>query len=117
MEESPSRRTSTRGGASHLRAIGVAVKALFWASVALAAVLALVSCGSARDHGPEGVRRPGRRGVGADDGHLGVVVLARGSCQPRRRRVEPHGVVVDATAFGLSLFLSLDMLPALYFAP
>jgi hypothetical protein len=35
MEESPSTRTSTRGGASHLRAIGVAVKALFWKLVRL----------------------------------------------------------------------------------
>ena len=37
------RGASTRDSTSHLRAIGVVVKALFWASVALAAVLALVS--------------------------------------------------------------------------
>jgi hypothetical protein len=116
MEESPSRRTSTRGGASHLRAIGVAVKALFWASVALAAVLALV---------PWVVPEiTALRAFDVLDGAvLGLAMVTSGSLFWR----EVHASRGDeewsptawlyATAFGLSLFLSLYMLPALYFAP
>jgi hypothetical protein len=115
MEEKP-RGTSTRGGALHLRAIGVVVKALFWASVALAAVLALVSWAV-----PE---LTALRAFDVLDGAvLGLAVVTSGLLfwqEVRANRGDDEWSPMAwlyATAFGLSLFLSLYMLPALYFAP
>ena len=116
MEEKP-RGTSTRGSASHLRAIGVAVKALFWASVALAAILALVSWVA-----PE---LTALRAFDLLDGAvLALAMVTSGSLFWKEARAERRdddewspAAWLYATAFGLSLFLSLYMLPALYFAP
>ena len=115
MRERP-RGTSTRDGTSHLRAIGVAVKALFWASVALVVVLTLVSWSV-----------PGLFVLRAfdllDGAALGLAMVTSGllfwqEVRANRRDDEWSAMAwLYATAFGLSLFLSLYMLPALYFAP
>ena len=115
MEEKP-RGTWMRGGAQMRRAIGVVVKALFWSSVALATVLALVSWIV-----PE---ITALRAFDVLDGAaLGLAMVTSGSLfwqEVRANRGDDEWSPMAwsyATAFGLSLFLSLYMLPALYFAP
>ena len=115
MREEP-RGASTRDSTSHLRAIGVVVKVPFWASVALAAVLALVSWIV-----PE---ITAMRAFDALEGAvLALAMVTSGSLfwkEVRANRGDDDWSPMAwlyATAFGLSLFLSLYMLPALYFAP
>jgi hypothetical protein len=116
MEEKPGR-TSTRDGTSRLHVIGVVVKALFWASVALVFVLALVPWVV-----PEITTL--RAFDVLDGAALGLAMITSGALfwrevRANRRDDEEWSAVawLYATAFGLSLFLSLYMLPALYFAP
>ena len=106
----------TRDSTSHLRAIGVVVKALFWASVALAASLALVSWVVPK--------LTTLRALDLLDGAvLALAMVTSGSLfwkEVRANRKDDEWSPTTwlyATAFGLSLFLSLYMLPALYFAP
>jgi hypothetical protein len=110
------RGTSTRGGASHIRTLGVVVKALFWVSVALVAILTVLSWVA-----PALIAF---RSFDVLDGAvLGLAVLTSGSLfwqEVRANRGDDEWSAMAwlyATAFGLSLFLSLYMLPALYFAP
>ena len=109
-------RHSTRGGARLRGGLAVAVKALFWASVALAAILALVSWTV-----PE---LTALRAFDLLDGAaLGIAMVTSGTLflqEIRANRGDDEWSAMAwlyATAFGLSLFLSLYMLPALYFAP
>ena len=109
-------RHATRGGARLRGALGVAVKALFWASVALAAILALISWAV-----PE---LTALRAFDLSDGAaLRIAMVTSGTLflqDIRANRGDDEWspkAWLYATAFGLSLFLSLYMLPALYFAP
>jgi uncharacterized membrane protein (DUF4010 family) len=115
--EKKSRRTSTRNGVQMRRAISVAVKALFWTSVALATVLVLISWVV-----PELTTL--RAFDLLDGAALGVAMVTSGSLfwqdvRTNRQHDDEWSPVawLYATAFGLSLFISLYMLPALYFAP
>jgi hypothetical protein len=110
------RGTSTRGGASHIRTLGVVVKALFWVSVALVAILTVLSWVAPA--------LTALRFFDVLDGAvLGLAVLTSGLLFWREVRTNRGDdewspmAWLYATAFGLSLFLSLYMLPALYFAP
>jgi hypothetical protein len=110
------RGTSTRGGASHIRTLGVVVKALFWVSVALVAILTVLSWVAPA--------LTALRSFDVLDGAvLGLAVLTSGLLFWREVRTNggddewSRMAWLYATAFGLSLFLSLYMLPALYFAP
>lgn len=105
-----------RNSTSNLGAMGMLVKALFWASVALAAVLALVSWVV-----PE---LTALRAFDLLDGAaLALAMVTSGSLfwkEVRANRGDDEWsptAWLYATAFGFSLFLSLYMLPALYFAP
>ena len=92
------------------------VKVLFWVSVALAAVLAILSWAI-----------PSLTALRAfdvlDGAVLGLAVVTSGSLfwqEVRANRGDDEWSPMAwlyVTAFGLSLFLSLYMLPALYFAP
>jgi len=110
------RGTSTRGDASHIRTLGVVVKALFWVSVALVAILTVRSWVAPA--------LTALRSFNVLDGAvLGLAVLTSGLLfwqEVRANRGDDEWSPMAwlyATAFGLSLFLSLYMLPALYFAP
>jgi hypothetical protein len=110
------RGTSTRGAASHIRTLGVVVKALFWVSVALVAILTVLSWVAPA--------LTALRTFDVLDGAvLGLAVLTSGLLfwqEVRANRGDDEWSAMAwlyATAFGLSLFLSLYMLPALYFAP
>ena len=92
------------------------VKVLFWVSVALAALLAILSWAL-----------PSLTALRAfdllDGAVLGLAVVTSGALfwqEVRANRGDDEWSPMAwlyATAFGLSLFLSLYMLPALYFAP
>jgi energy-converting hydrogenase Eha subunit G len=95
----------------------VVVKALFWSSLAPEVVLALVSWVV-----PElTALRPFDL---LDGAVLGLAMVTSGSLfwlevRANRQDDDEWSAIawLYATAFGLSLFLSLYMLPALYFAP
>jgi hypothetical protein len=99
-----------------LQAILSVVKVLFWVSVALVAVLALVSWAL-----------PSLTALRAfdvlDGAVLGLAVVTSGALfwyEVRANRGDDEWSAMAwlyATAFGLSLFLSFYMLPALYFSP
>jgi hypothetical protein len=107
---------STRGGAQLQAILSVVNKILFWVSVALAAVLAVLSWAI-----------PSLTALRSFDvlygAVLGLAVVTSGSLfwqEIRANRGDDEWSPMAwlyATAFGLSLFLSLYMLPALYFAP
>jgi len=110
------RGTSPRGGASYIRTLGVVVKALFWVSVALVAILMVLSWVAPA--------LTALRSFDVLDGAvLGLAVLTSGLLfwqEVRANRGDDEWSPMAwlyATAFGLSLFISLYMLPALYFAP
>jgi hypothetical protein len=99
-----------------LQAILSVVKVLFWVSVALVAVLAILSWALPS--------LTALRSFDVLDGAvLGLAVVTSGALFWREVRAnrgdDDWGPMawLYATAFGLSLFLSLYMLPALYFAP
>ena len=107
---------STRGGARLRAILSVVNKVLFWVSVALAAVLAVLSWVI-----------PSLTALRAFDALygavLGLAVVTSGLLlwqEVRANREDDEWSPMAwlyATAFGLSLFLSFYMLPALYFAP
>jgi hypothetical protein len=115
MREEAHDKRSTRGGA-RLQAILGLVKVLFWVSVALAAVLAVLSWAI-----------PSLTALRIFDvlygAVLGLAVVASWSLfwyEVRANRGDDEWSPMAwlyATAFGLSAFLSFYMLPALYFAP
>jgi hypothetical protein len=106
---------STRGGV-RLQAILSVVKLLFWVSVALTATLAILSWAI-----------PSLTALRTfdvlDGATLGLAVVTSGALfwhEVRANRGDDEWSAMAwlyATAFGLTLFLSLYMLPALYFAP
>ena len=107
---------STRGGARLQAILSVVNKVLFWVSVALAAVLAVLSWAI-----------PSLTALRYFDvlygAVLGLAVLTSGMLfwqEVRANRGDDEWSPMAwlyATAFGLSAFLSFYMLPALYFAP
>ena len=108
---------STRIGTRLQAILSVVNKVLFWVSVALAAVLAVLSWVI-----------PSLTALWAFDvlegAVLGLAVVTSGLLFWQEVRVNREEddewspmAWLYATAFGLTLFLSLYMLPALYFAP
>jgi hypothetical protein len=109
------RGTSTRGGAWMRHAL-IVMKVLFWSSAALVAFLAILSWAV-----------PALTALRFFDvsygAVLGLAMVSSGLLfwqELRANRQDDEWTPMGwlyATAFGLSAFLSLYMLPALYFAP